>query len=69
MITDDGREVVHDIQQSEAGGGEDDYAKPFGVPDEDRVERLGFKDRVVIRPSRYQRLERWLRLHLYRPWK
>lgn len=31
MITEDGLE--HDVQPQEAGGVEDDYARPFGVPE------------------------------------
>jgi hypothetical protein len=73
MITDDGREV-HDIQQSEAGGGED-YS-PFGTP-ETKEESLGFKDPAVMDaaikrlqrkyyPPWYVRLERWARHQLSR---
>lgn len=68
--------TVHDIQQQEAGGGEEDYARPFGTL-ETKEESLGFKDpRIVepptgetVRPSRLRRIGRWMYRHLYRPWQ
>lgn len=65
-----------DVQPQEAGGGEEDYARPFGTL-EGKAELLGFRDpRVVeppswetVRPSRLKRLGRWIYSHFYRPWQ
>lgn len=61
--------TIHDIQQQDAGGGEEDYARPFGTL-ETKEESLGFKDpQIAHGPSRLKRLGHWMYRHLYRPWR
>lgn len=73
MITEDGVEYPDDFQAQDAGDEDPNYAVPFGVP-EDKAGSLGFKDpRVIepppwrdVRPTRLQRIERWIRLRVFR---
>jgi len=70
MITDDGREASDDIQATDAGDEDPNYAVPFGVPDEDRASSLGFKDPApVVKPRATARIARWIYKNLYRPWQ
>jgi len=75
MITDDGREASDDIQATDAGDEDPNYAVPFGVP-EDKATALGLRDpRIVepppwnvVRPSKLTRLKIWIHKNFYRPW-
>jgi hypothetical protein len=61
MITDDGIESSGDVQPQEAGGADDDYAKPFGTS-ESKAETLGFLESApTVKPRDTSRLVRLLR--------
>ena len=65
MITDHGLESSGDVQPQDAGGGEEDYARPFGTS-ESKAETLGFLESApIVKPraeSRLEQIRRFFRL-------